>query len=130
MTSGAKLNSCCTGGTIPTSLQKNFPRKVRFLGVSELQVASTGVDGRRCGRPRVHASHATVSIHAGDSYDKPGKPNCLVVVLVRAKKLKRLEKYAETPGTTDPTCMLTLDGEKKRSRTVENQLNPHRLSAC
>jgi hypothetical protein len=37
-----------------------------------------------------------------DSYDKPGKPNCLVVVLVRAKKLKRLEKYLETPGTTDP----------------------------
>ena len=67
---------------------------------------------------------------AGDSYDKPGKPNCLVVVLVRAKKLKRLEKYAETPGTTDPTCLLTLDGEKKRSRTVENQLNPHGLSAC
>ena len=64
------------------------------------------------------------------SYDKPGKPNCLVVVLVRAKKLKRLEKYAETPGTTDPTCLLTLDGEKKRSRTVENQLNPHGLSAC
>jgi hypothetical protein len=60
-----------------------------------------------------------------DSYDKAGKPNCLVVVLVRAKKLKRLEKYAETPGTTDPTCMLCLDGEKKRSRTVENQLNPH-----
>ena len=67
---------------------------------------------------------------AGDSYDKAGKPNCLVVVLVRAKKLKRLEKYAETPGTTDPTCLLTLDGEKKRSRTVENQLNPHGLSAC
>ena len=72
----------------------------------------------------------TASINAGDSYDKPGKPNCLVVVLVRAKKLKRLEKYAETPGTTDPTCLLTLDGEKKRSRTVENQLNPHGLSAC
>ena len=66
-----------------------------------------------------------MSIHAGDSYDKAGKPNCLVVVLVRAKKLKRLEKYAETPGTTDPTCLLTLDGEKKRSRTVANQLNPH-----
>ena len=61
---------------------------------------------------------------------RAGKPNCLVVVLVRAKKLKRLEKYAETPGTTDPTCLLTLDGEKKRSRTVENQLNPHGLSAC
>ncbi len=129
MTSGARSSCCCTGATTRTSRPNDFPRKVRFLGVSELQLRSRHRDAVDAA-VRASTRRARAFPRAGDSYDKPGKPNCLVVVLVRAKKLKRLEKYAETPGTTDPTCLLTLDGEKKRSRTVENQLNPHGLSAC
>lgn len=64
-------------------------------------------------------------LEEGESFDKEGAPNCLVVVLVRAKKLRRLEKYADGAGTTDPQCFLTLDGERKRSRIIENQPNPH-----
>ena len=107
-----------------------------FPKFSELQLCEDGVSTISRHRDAVDVAvsestrRARAFPRAGDSYDKAGKPNCLVVVLVRAKKLKRLEKYAETPGTTDPTCLLTLDGEKKRSRTVENQLNPHGLSAC
>ena len=120
MTSGARSNCCCTGATTRISLQTISRGKSVFSAFPNFSSAVTGTDGRRRGRPRVYASRAAARRHAGD--DK-ALPNCLVV-LVRAKKLKRLEKYAETPGTTDPTCMSRWTA-RKRSRTVENQLNLH-----
>ena len=44
MTSAARSSCCSTGATTRTSLLKSFPRKVRFLGVSELQLRVDGVN--------------------------------------------------------------------------------------
>ena len=55
------------------------------------------------------------------------KPNCLVVVLVRAKKLRNLEKYVFNPGSghVDPVCRIVFDGCVKTSSTRTNEKNPH-----
>ena len=49
MRKGARSSCCCTGAIIHISRRKDFPRKVRFLSVSELQYHEDGVDAMPCG---------------------------------------------------------------------------------
>ena len=120
-----KLSCYCTGATILHFTPKKFPEESPFSQRLHFNITPSGrrwrlragrrdgigamprrldVDAaaacrRRWRRPsresRRVARERVATVH---SYDKPGKPNCLVVVLVRAKKLKRLENTRRRRG--------------------------------